>query len=106
MPSCRAGRLSFILLCAGLTRKQLGKLPHGGAILVRMNRRAFLPALVGAAALSAQDEKPVQRKGRLKQCVTGGVFGRGRSLEDTARDAARLGARGYDLIGPKDWPIL
>ncbi len=73
-----------------------------------MNRRAFLPALAGAAALgvSAQDEPPVQRKGRLKQCVTGGVFGRGRSLEETARDAARLGAKGYDLIGPKDWPIL
>src|ERR1700682_2467041 len=101
-----AGRLSFILLCAWRTCEQLGKLPHGGAILIRMNRRAFLPVLAGAAALSAQDEQPVKRKGRLKQCVTGGVCGRGRSLEDTARDAARLGAKGYDLIGPKDWPIL
>lgn len=58
-----------------------------------------------AATASAQDQ-PIQRKGRLKQCVTGGVFGRGRTLEDNARDAARLGAKGFDLIGPKDWPIL
>jgi len=50
----------------------------------------------------------MKRGGRLKQCVTNGVFGRnnGRTLDDNARDAARLGAVGYDLIGPKDWPIL
>jgi hydroxypyruvate isomerase len=75
-----------------------------------MTRRDFLPSLAAAGALGstapAQDEKPVQRKGRLKQCVTNGVFPRGRSLEENARDAARLGAKGYDLIGPKDWPIL
>ncbi len=74
-----------------------------------MTRRNFVPSLTAAGVLtgllSAQDQ-PVQRKGRLKQCVTGGVFGRGRSLEDNARDAARLGAKGFDLIGPKDWPIL
>jgi hydroxypyruvate isomerase len=73
-----------------------------------MTRRTFLPALVAAGALkaSAANEQPVQRKGRLKQCVTGGVFGKGRTLEENARDAARLGAKGYDLIGPKDWLVL
>lgn len=68
-----------------------------------------MPSLAGSgaiAALAAPDEQPVPRKGRLKQCVTGGVFGRGRTLEENARDAARLGAKGFDLIGPKDWPIL
>jgi hydroxypyruvate isomerase len=70
-----------------------------------MNRRIFLAAGASFAA-AAQDQKPVERKGRLKQCVTNGVFGRGRTLEENARDAARLGVRGYDLIGPKDWPIL
>ena len=73
-----------------------------------MTRRTFLPAIAtaGVFAASAADEQTVQRKGRLKQCVTNGVFGRGRTLEENARDAARLGAKGYDLIGPNDWPIL
>jgi hydroxypyruvate isomerase len=78
-----------------------------------MTRRRFLPSLAGAgvlttaaAAAPAPDDEPVQRKGRLKQSVTAGVFPRGRSLEDNARDAARLGAKGFDLIGPADWPVL
>src|ERR1044071_7737545 len=75
-----------------------------------MTRRSFVPtvaALGSVAAALAQDTKPVPRKGRLKQCVTGGVFGRnGGSLEDRCREAAKAGAVGFDLIGPKDWPIL
>src|SRR5579859_4523402 len=74
-----------------------------------MTRRDFLPALAAAGAAgtaAAAEDQPVERKGRLKQCVTGGVFGRGRTLEENARDAAKMGAKGFDLIGPKDWPIL
>ena len=75
-----------------------------------MTRRKFLPAMAAGGAIAClayQDEqKPIVRKGRLKQSVTNGVFPRGRPLEDNARDAARLGAKGYDLIGPKDWPTL
>src|ERR1700675_2318993 len=74
-----------------------------------MTRRTFFPAMsVGAvSALAFQDrDQPIVRKGRLKQSVTNGVFPRGRSLEENARDAARMGAKGYDLIGPKDWPTL
>jgi len=73
-----------------------------------MTRRTFLPALAsaGAAVTASADDTPIVRKGRLKQCVTGGVFGKGRTLEENARDAARLGAKGFDLIGPKDWPTL
>jgi len=68
-----------------------------------MRRRDFLPALaVSAAAAQTSSSKP----GRLNQCVTRGVFGRGMSFEDTCREAARAGARGYDLIGPADWPVL
>ncbi len=60
-----------------------------------------------AAAFGQGDVKPVVRKGKLKQCVTGGVFGRNMpNLEDRCREAARLGAKGFDLIGPKDWPTL
>src|SRR5258707_15204638 len=76
-----------------------------------MTRRSFVPtmaALGSAARLFAADEtKPIVRKGKLKQCVTGGVFGRNMpSLEDRCREAAKLGAKGFDLVGPKDWPTL
>ena len=73
-----------------------------------MRRRDFLPlvaATIAAPAALAQTA-PVQRKGRLKQGVTRGVFGRGMSLDDSCREAARLGIKGFDLIGPADWPTL
>jgi hydroxypyruvate isomerase len=51
----------------------------------------------------------VKRKGRVKQGITQGVFGRGSSLslEDQCREASRLGIKGYDFIDdPADWPML
>ena len=79
-----------------------------------MNRRDYLgltTSALAAASLSPDaaaqaPATPVQRHGRLKQSVTRGVFGRGMAFEDTCREAARLGCKGYDLIGPADWPIL
>jgi hydroxypyruvate isomerase len=72
-----------------------------------MRRRDFLPALAAPFALAqAQTPQPVKLKGRLKQGVTRGVFGRGMSLEDSCREAAKLGITGFDLIGPNDWPTL
>src|SRR5258708_7695059 len=68
-----------------------------------MRRRDFLPALLAPVALA---QSPVQRKGRIKQGVTRGVFAREMSLEDCCREAARLGVKGFDLIGPADWPLL
>jgi len=68
-----------------------------------MRRRDFLPALAASAAAA---QTAVERKGRLKQCVTRGVFGRSMSFEETCRVAADLGCKGYDLIGPADWPTL
>src|SRR5579883_1395465 len=70
-----------------------------------MRRRDFLPALAASAAL-AQTANPIERKGRLKQSVTRGVFARGTSMEDCCREAARQGCKGFDLIGPADWPLL
>ena len=70
-----------------------------------MLRRDFLPALVAPAAL-AQTPQPAPRKGRIKQGVTRGVFARGMSMEDCCREAARSGIKGFDLIGPQDWPTL
>src|SRR5690348_13953663 len=71
-----------------------------------MRRREFLPVLALSAGAAAQTSAPAPNKGRLKQCVTRGVFGRGMSLEDSCREAARLGIVGYDLIGPADWQLL
>jgi hydroxypyruvate isomerase len=70
-----------------------------------MRRRDFLPALAVPAAL-AQTPQPVKRNGRIKQGVTRGVFARNMSLDDCCREAARLGIKGFDLIGPPDWPTL
>jgi len=67
-----------------------------------MRRREFVTALAaGPLAVEAQE-----RKGRLKQCVTQGVFARGMSFEDTCKEAAKMGIVGYDLRGPADWPTL
>jgi hydroxypyruvate isomerase len=69
-----------------------------------MTRRSFLPVMAAPAMAGAAQSTP--RKGRLRQCVTRGVFGRGMSLDQMCREAARLGVVGFDLIGPQDWPSL
>ncbi len=85
-----------------------------------MERREFLGAVtaslvagattvpIGQAAPGAQAAPAAvpPRKGRIKQGVTRGVFGRGAVLDDSCREAARLGIKGFDLIGPADWPTL
>ena len=72
-----------------------------------MDRRAFLGTAASslAAARLASAQTPPARKGRIKQGVTRGVF-RGMPLEDACRESARLGIKGFDLIGPADWPTL
>ncbi|MCC7499171.1 MAG: TIM barrel protein [Bryobacterales bacterium] len=73
-----------------------------------MRRREFVPALAAPALVSRLGAaQKVQRKGRLKQCVTGGVFGRkGMKFEDQCREAARLGIVGYDLVGSERFAVL
>jgi hydroxypyruvate isomerase len=73
-----------------------------------MERREFISTLAGGAFALSQTSavQPVQRKGRLKQSVTRGVFARNMSLDDCCREAARLGCKGFDLMGPADWPTL
>jgi len=70
-----------------------------------MDRRTFLT--ITASALSLRAQSPVPRKGRIKQAVTRGCFrGTKFSVEDMAREAARLGAKGFDLLGPEYFPVL
>jgi len=80
---------------------------------MRMRRREFLGAVASSlvvarpsASPASQNTSPVPRKGRIKQGVTRGVFARGATMDDMCRDAARLGIKGFDLIGPADWPTL
>jgi hydroxypyruvate isomerase len=74
-----------------------------------MTRRTFLPA-AGASALALAGAGraapgPI-RKGRLKQGVTRGVFGRGMTFDQMCKMAVEMGVKGFDLIGPQDWPTL
>ncbi|HXK07071.1 MAG TPA: TIM barrel protein [Verrucomicrobiae bacterium] len=72
-----------------------------------MRRRDFFPAVAGALASSAAMAQDAPKpKGKLKQTVTSGVFGRGMAFEETCQIAAKLGIVGYDLRGPQDWPTL
>ena len=57
--------------------------------------------------LPPSDVVAAPRKGRIKQGVTGGVFGGLGTLDEQCREAARLGIKGYDLINtPAQWAIL
>jgi len=76
-----------------------------------MHRRTFLGALAAPLVVAPLGQTPPTtpappRKGLFKQGVTRGVFGRGAALEDSCREAARLGIKGFDLIGPAEWPTL
>jgi hydroxypyruvate isomerase len=72
-----------------------------------MQRRDLLLA-AGALAALPISAPAAPRKGRLKQAVTRGVFGRGNKLtmEEMAKKAADMGVAGFDLVGPEDFPIL
>jgi hydroxypyruvate isomerase len=69
-----------------------------------MRRRDFVTALAAAGMVHAQTS--ASRKGRLKQCVTAGVFDPKMPFEDQCRLAADLGCVGFDLVQLRDWPVL
>jgi len=77
-------------------------------------RRTFLGTLAGGLALGRsasawQTPAPAAQahlKGQFKQGVTRGVFRGMTVFDDMCREAARLGIKGFDLIGPADWPTL
>ena len=72
-----------------------------------MTRRQLLSSSLATAAF-AQAPQSFQRprKGKLKQAVTGGVFGRGTPFETQCWEARRIGFQGFDLHGPEDFEML
>ena len=74
-----------------------------------MQRRDFLTVLAGATALAASPamaQSPL--KGRIKQGLWKINFGAkpDLSFDQMCTVAARLGARGFDVIPAADWPVL
>src|SRR6187551_2426632 len=67
----------------------------------------------GSSAVQQRPAAPpapakIARKGRIKQGLWVNNFGDGTSLtfDDMCREAARVGAYGFDLIAPNNWPTL
>ena len=76
-----------------------------------MTRRHLFSSTAAAAATTAatafaQSPYTRPRKGKLKQAVTGGCFGRGTPFETQCWEAARIGFQGFDLKGPADFEML
>lgn len=100
----RAATLSLFSLDPGGI---LGRSPCAiAAVQYRsMTRRNFATSLAAPAVLSAASQvSPKQRKGRLHQAVCRWCY-RDTPLEDLARESARMGLVGIDLIGPDEWPV-
>jgi hydroxypyruvate isomerase len=72
-----------------------------------MDRRSFVQATAGSlAALSAAaQEKPVERKGKLKQSACRWCYNK-IPIEDFAKESARLGLKSVDLAPQNEWPVL
>ncbi len=71
-----------------------------------MTRRTLLSSLA-AAGLAARADQNAALKGRLKQGATLGCFGKIRSdLEEVCRFASKVGLKGLDLVGPKEYPTM
>ena len=73
-----------------------------------MDRRSFVQtAAIGSASVLAAEaqEKPVQRKGKLKQSACRWCYSK-IPIEDFAKEGARLGLKSVDLATANEWPVL
>jgi hydroxypyruvate isomerase len=69
-----------------------------------MRRRNAIGVICAAALVP--NRTFAQPSGGFKQGVTAGVFDPKMSFEDKCRLAAKLGISGFDLVQPRDWPVL
>lgn len=70
-----------------------------------------VPALVGAAGLSAQvcaadRADTVAKDGRLNQSIVHWCFAKHWGVEKTCQIARRLGCKSVELVEPRHWPML
>lgn len=75
-----------------------------------MRRRDFLTTTLAASSFhaevaSAQSSAGLPVQGRLKQAVAFWCF-RKLGLERLCQEAARIGLKGIDLVGPEQWPVV
>jgi hydroxypyruvate isomerase len=74
-----------------------------------MQRRTFLSAVgagaAGAAAPPFSQAQTAPAGGRLKQGVARWCFPKW-SLDELCGNAAKIGIKGIDLVGPEDWPTV
>jgi hydroxypyruvate isomerase len=71
---------------------------------MRISRRTALQ-LTGAVAAMPLQPAHAAGGGRIKQSVARWCYAK-YSLEDLAKEAARIGLKGIDLIEPPDWPVV
>jgi hydroxypyruvate isomerase len=71
---------------------------------MRLTRRSALQ-LAGAAAALPLQQPARAAGGRIKQSVARWCYSK-YSVEDLAKEAARIGLKGMDLIEPADWPVV
>jgi hydroxypyruvate isomerase len=74
-------------------------------ILTMMTRRTAFKLAGGAAVLPSIQAQQAPLKGRLKQSAARWCYSK-MSLDDLAREAARMGLKGIDLIDYKEWPTV
>lgn len=74
-------------------------------ILTVMTRRTAFKLAGAAAALPPLSGQAAAVKGRLKQSVARWCYQK-MSLDDLARESARMGLKGVDLIDYKEWPVV
>jgi hydroxypyruvate isomerase len=73
-----------------------------------MTRRTLVSSLAATAGASSLGSAQAPAKGRLKQSATLGCFGkelRG-DFEALCKVAVKVGFRGLDLVGPKEYPTM
>jgi hydroxypyruvate isomerase len=70
-----------------------------------VTRRTFTSAAAALSMPSPAACQPAGRKGRIKQSVSRWCFQK-YSLDELCKQAVRLGLKGIDLIGSKDWPTV
>ncbi len=73
-----------------------------------VTRRGFVAGLAASPALAASNAaQNAPLKGRIKQAATLGCFGKLRGdFEEVCRISAKLGLKGLDLVGTKEYPVL